>query len=160
MRTPSSPSACWTRRPGGRGQEGDNVNFLQAAWQEQEKEDDDKEEVEVKEGRKKKRKVNVYDFFQQMRAMQELNGLQELCAQVARCTGNLKCFACTVYIQESRISPCHLAAQVMDGGNLNVSVLLGVREVEMPGEATVMHRWPIPVLTFSSIDRFCPRITI
>ncbi len=29
----------------------------------------------------------------------------------------------------------------MDGGNLNVSVLLGVREVKLPGEAAVMHRW-------------------
>jgi hypothetical protein len=62
-------------RPGAEGeagQEADRVNFLQAARQEQEKvevEEDEEEEAEVKEGRKKKRKVNVYDFFQQMRAI-------------------------------------------------------------------------------------------
>ena len=88
------------------------------------------------------------------------------------------------HIQESGIAPCHLSAQVMDGGNPNVSVLLGVREV--PGAARGGHRHAqvgqlvleelVLVLVLmlvlvvllvepinkiiTSFDKFCPRITI
>ena len=51
--------------------EGDKFNFLRAAREEQEEKEmeAEKEEEEEKlgEGRKKKQKINVYDFFQEMR---------------------------------------------------------------------------------------------
>ena len=53
--------------------EGDKFNFLRAAREEQEEKEmeAEKEEEEVQErlgeGRRKKQKINVYDFFQEMR---------------------------------------------------------------------------------------------
>ena len=55
--------------------EGDKFNFLRAAREEQEeremeeaeKEEEEEEEENLGEGRRKKQKINVYDFFQEMR---------------------------------------------------------------------------------------------
>ena len=55
--------------------EGDRFNFLRAAREEQEEKEmemeleKDEEEDKQGEGRRKKQKINVYDFFQEMRSI-------------------------------------------------------------------------------------------
>ena len=55
--------------------EGDKFNFLRAAREEQEEKEmemeleKNEEEDNLREGRRKKQKINVYDFFQEMRSI-------------------------------------------------------------------------------------------
>ena len=64
----------WKRKED-REVEGDKFNFLRAAREEQEEKEMEmeveKDEAEDKlgEGRRKKQKINVYDFFQEMRSI-------------------------------------------------------------------------------------------